>query len=151
MTFSSKNQLLTMELERSALVKNEKNSIEFTTIMNCLWQIFIALVVDPTTNFQEVGNEAGNVTFEQSIIAQNDIGFVINVGFKILCNHYVEFQSYNTSESLFRNEWIMLDEMSRRNTSKFAIFYIGTMQQIKKEPKELIFPFFISCCFIFFS
>ena len=38
---------------------------------------------------------------------------------------------------------IMPDEMTRQNTSKFAIFYIY-------ENPKLLFPFFISCDFIFF-
>ena len=37
----------------------------------------------------------------------------------------------------------MLDEMTRRNDSKFAIFY-------KYENPKMLFPFFISCYFIFF-
>ena len=39
------------------------------------------------------------------------------------------------TDALFRNKWFMLDEMTRRNASKFAIFYIH------KNPK-LLFPFF---------
>ena len=46
---------------------------------------------------------------------------------------------------LFRNKMFMLDEMTQqRNASKFAIFYI-----LYQNPK-LIFPFFISCYFMFF-
>ena len=37
----------------------------------------------------------------------------------------------------------MLDEMTRQNASKFAIFYIY-------ENPKLLFPFFISCNFTFF-
>ena len=43
--------------------------------------------------------------------------------------------------TLFRNERFMLDEMTRQNASKFAIFYIY-------ENPKLPFPFFISCYFI---
>ena len=44
--------------------------------------------------------------------------------------------------SLFRNKRviIMLNEMTRRNTTKFVIFYIY-------ENKKLLFLFFISCYF----
>ena len=46
------------------------------------------------------------------------------------------------SYSLFRNKRFMLDEMTWRNASKFAIFHIY-------ENPKLLFPFFISCYFIF--
>ena len=44
--------------------------------------------------------------------------------------------------SLLRNKKFMLDEMTRRNASKFAIFYIY-------ENPKLLLPFFISCYFTF--
>ena len=44
--------------------------------------------------------------------------------------------------TLFRNKRFMLDEMTRWNASKFAIFYIY-------ENPKLLFPFFISCNFTF--
>ena len=44
---------------------------------------------------------------------------------------------------LFRQKRFMLDEKFQRNASKFAIIYMY------KNPK-LLFPFFISCYFIFF-
>ena len=39
---------------------------------------------------------------------------------------------------------MLLDKKFQRNTSKFAIFYIN-------ENSKLLFPFFISCYFIFFT
>ena len=47
--------------------------------------------------------------------------------------------------TLFRYKKFMLDEMTRQNASKFAIFYVV----LYKYPK-LLFPFFISHYFIFF-
>ena len=47
-----------------------------------------------------------------------------------------------TKVTLFRNERFMLDEMTRQNASKFAIFYIY-------ENPKLLFPFFNSCYVIF--
>ena len=44
--------------------------------------------------------------------------------------------------TLLRNKKFMLDEMTRQNASKFAIFYIY-------ENPNLLFPFFISCYFSF--
>ena len=46
-------------------------------------------------------------------------------------------------KSLFRKKRFMLDEMTRRNASKFAIFYIY-------ENPKLLYPFFISCYFTLF-
>ena len=43
---------------------------------------------------------------------------------------------------LIRNKRFLLDEMTRQNASKFAIFYIY-------ENPKLLFPFFISCNFMF--
>ena len=45
--------------------------------------------------------------------------------------------------TLFKNMWFLFDEMTKRNTSKFAIF------NIYKNPK-LLFPFFISSYLTFF-
>ena len=45
-------------------------------------------------------------------------------------------------ESLFRKKRFMLDEKFQQSTSKFAIFYMC-------ENPKLLFPFFISCYFIF--
>ena len=54
-------------------------------------------------------------------------------GKKILCH---------VTPSLFRNKSFMLEEMTWRNASKFAIFYMY-------ENPKLLFPFFISYYFIF--
>ena len=52
------------------------------------------------------------------------------------------YQGITTPHPLLRNKKLMLDEMTQRNASKFAIFYTN-------ENPKLVFPFFISCYFIF--
>ena len=48
----------------------------------------------------------------------------------------------NDKYALFRNKRFMLDEMTQRNASKFAIFY-------EYENPKMLFPFIILCNFIF--
>ena len=51
-------------------------------------------------------------------------------------------KNYRTYHMHFRNKKFLLDEMTWWNASKFAMFYIY-------ENPKLLFPFFISCYFIF--
>ena len=51
---------------------------------------------------------------------------------------YATWVLISPQRSLFRNKRLLLDEMTQRNASKFAIFYIY-------ENLKLLFLFFISC------
>ena len=58
------------------------------------------------------------------------------------CYCYTSLIPTKYYSSLFRKKRFMLDEMTWRNASKIVMFYMY------KTPK-LLFPFFISCYFIF--
>ena len=69
--------------------------------------------------------------------------------FKVKTYHQAKIRNFSRSSilaakhALFRNKKFILDEMTRRNASKFAIFYIY-------ENPKFLFPFFISCMDLFY-
>ena len=82
------------------------------------------------------------VGFEMKELLLPKIGPGVGVGvakLPIVVNMLPKNEPVNcTQMSLFRNKRFMLDKMTRRNTSKFAIFYIRNPNQ-KYENVFLIF------------
>jgi len=49
------------------------STLRVKIVIVCIWQVRVFQIVDPAGNGSQVSHEAGDPTFEQTVVAQNDV------------------------------------------------------------------------------